>query len=399
MSDDSSGSVTDSFTETTTTSWLSRIGQSILGVLIGIVLIIGSGVFLFWNEGRAVQTYRSLAEGAGSVVDIDAGRVDPANDGKLVHVSGEVKTTAPLSDTEFGVSSPALRLVRSVEMYQWKEESSTETHKNLGGSEEKVTTYKYTQEWSDRRFDSAKFKRPDGHSNPQMRYAYFEATARDAALGAFRPSEHVLHLLPADDALRVEPDAAAKAAARLGLKLQAVDGRFYAGADPGSPHIGDLRISYRIARLGPASVIGRQSGSDFAEFQTHARDRLLMAKAGIVSAPDMFQAAKDENRILTWVLRIVGAVVMFIGFALIFRPLVVVADVVPFIGDVLGAGTGLAALVLTLVAAPLVIGIAWFFYRPVIGIAVLLGGLVLGYGIKHVAGGRRMAAVKPAGAS
>src|SRR3954454_24242159 len=44
------GLMTDTFTETTTKSWGSRIGDSIKGVLFGLVLIVGSGVFLFWHE-------------------------------------------------------------------------------------------------------------------------------------------------------------------------------------------------------------------------------------------------------------------------------------------------------------------------------------------------------------
>ena len=37
----------DTFTEVTSTSWIGRLGKSILGVLIGIVLIIGAIVVLF----------------------------------------------------------------------------------------------------------------------------------------------------------------------------------------------------------------------------------------------------------------------------------------------------------------------------------------------------------------
>jgi hypothetical protein len=55
--------VGDSFTERTRTSWFARIGKSIAAVLFGLVLLAGSSVLLFWNEGRAVQTERSLAEG------------------------------------------------------------------------------------------------------------------------------------------------------------------------------------------------------------------------------------------------------------------------------------------------------------------------------------------------
>ena len=51
--------MSDTYTETTTKGWTSRIGESIKGVLFGLVLIVLSCIGLFWNEGRAVQTVRS----------------------------------------------------------------------------------------------------------------------------------------------------------------------------------------------------------------------------------------------------------------------------------------------------------------------------------------------------
>ena len=95
--------------------------------------------------------------------------VDPANDGKLVYVSGDLTARAPLADQEFGVSANALRLVRKVEMYEWMEESKTERRDKLGGGEEEVKTYTYHRVWSDRYEDSSRFKHSDGHENPQMR--------------------------------------------------------------------------------------------------------------------------------------------------------------------------------------------------------------------------------------
>src|SRR5689334_9251155 len=82
----------DTFTETTTNSWFDRINAAVVGIGIGFILLaIGIGG-LFWNEGRAVQTARSLAEGGSAVVSVESNRVDPSNDGKLIHVTGPVKT-------------------------------------------------------------------------------------------------------------------------------------------------------------------------------------------------------------------------------------------------------------------------------------------------------------------
>src|SRR5262245_60534915 len=128
--------MTDTYTETTRKGWTTRLGESVKGIVLGLVLVVLSCIGLFWNEGRAVQTAKSLAEGASLVIDIDPGRVDPANDGKLVHVTGTIKAGIVPIDSEFGVSADGLRLVRTVEMYQWQEEQKTETKKNVGGSEE-----------------------------------------------------------------------------------------------------------------------------------------------------------------------------------------------------------------------------------------------------------------------
>jgi len=364
---------TDSFTETTHQSWLSRLGQSIMGMLVGLGLIVGATILVFWNEGRAVQTARSLTEGEGLVIDGDAAKVDPAHEGKLIHVSGELATKLPLTDPEFGISTPAARLVRTVEVYQWKEESRTETRKNLGGSEDKVTTYTYTLVWSEPRLDSSRFHDPGGHENPQLRYRRLEVAARDAMLGAFRPGEAALRRLAANEEFRIDPAAAPTLRDRFGFAT-VDDGRIFVGADPARPRLGDIRVSYLVARIGPVSLIGRQSGVDFTEFPTQAGDRLLMASAGMVSANDMFKAAESENRMLTWILRGVGAVLMFIGFALIGQPLSVIGSIVPFIGDVFAAGVGLIAVLMTAMVMPVVVAVAWFWYRPLISIAALAIG-------------------------
>lgn len=391
MSDDYQSAAPDSITETTHQSWLSRLGQSVAGVLIGLALIVGSAALLFWNEGRAVQTARSLSEGERLVIDGDQAKVDPANEGKLVHVTGDLATKVPLANSEFGISTPAARLVRTVETYQWKEESRTETHKNLGGSEDKITTYTYIQTWSEPRIDSARFHEPNGHGNPQLRYRHLDVVAGDATLGAFKPGQAVLRRLAADDDYAVDPATATVLRDRLGSAI-VTDGRIYVGADPARPRIGDLRVAYHIARIGPTSLIGRQSGADFTEFQTKAGDRLLMAKEGSVSANDMFKAAEADNRMLTWILRAVGIVLMYIGWALVGGPVSVLGSVVPLIGDVLGAGVGLLAFLMTAIVVPVVIAIAWLWYRPLVSIVVLAIGFAIVYAVRMRAARRAVPA-------
>lgn len=94
-------------------SWFDRLKNSIAGIGFGILLVVGMTVGLFWNEGRAVQTQRSLDEGAGLVVSLAPEAVDPTHDGQIIHVTGPVTTGQPVSDDQFAVTTEGVRLVRS----------------------------------------------------------------------------------------------------------------------------------------------------------------------------------------------------------------------------------------------------------------------------------------------
>ena len=64
----------DSITEITRTGFGSRILGSVVGMLIGFLLLIASVILLYWNEGRAVQAATALGEGERAVVEAQAER-------------------------------------------------------------------------------------------------------------------------------------------------------------------------------------------------------------------------------------------------------------------------------------------------------------------------------------
>src|SRR5882672_1707733 len=210
----------DVVTDVAQTGWLSRLGRSFAGVLFGFVAIAGAGALLFWNEGRAITTARSLTEGSGVVRAVDAGRIDPANDGKLVHVAGPIAVSGLLLDAEFGMRSNGLRLIRRVEMYQWTEEEVTETKRKLGGSEEKTTTYKYNRTWSDKPVDSAKFRERAGHANPQMTWRERNQLAAQPRIGAFAVPGGLLANFGAEQPLAANDDQTAALKRKLDKPVQ-----------------------------------------------------------------------------------------------------------------------------------------------------------------------------------
>ena len=360
----------DSSTVTTSSSWFSRIGNSIAGIFFGFLLLLIAVVLLFWNEGRAVRTYQMLVEGEGAVVSVTADEVAPENDGKLVHVSGEAATAQVLADEDFGVAAEALRLRRDVAMYQWEEKKESKTQKKLGGGEETVTAYSYAKAWNSSPVDSSAFHDPAGHENPgEFPYAGATWDAEDATVGAFAiPSRIVAMLGDFEDlAVRQKPEGV-----EWPEGARADKGRIFLGANPAQPQVGDVRISYGVVRLGDVSIVARQSGDTFAPYPTKAGGEIEMIRPGKLDAGQMFAAAQSENTILTWILRAAGFVMMWVGFSLIFAPLSVLADVLPFLGNIVGAATGMIAFFLAVALAAAVIAVAWIFFRPLLGIFLLV---------------------------
>ncbi|HKV10344.1 MAG TPA: TMEM43 family protein [Thermoanaerobaculia bacterium] len=367
----------DRITVTTSKSWFSRIGESIKSVLIGLILFILSFPLLFWNEGRAVKTARSLEEGAGAVVTVPADAVSPGNEGKLVHVTGPIATDGPVADDELGVQADAVKLIRKVEMYQWIEEKKSETRKKLGGGEETVTTYDYKKAWSADPVDSSAFYEPAGHENPGA-FPLPSSTfvADPVRLGAFTLAAEQVDQL--DDATSLPVDAAAAESLPEGFAAQVANGGFYLGENPTAPVIGDVRISFQVVDPQQASVVAVQSGETFAAYQAEAGDSILLVEEGPHTAAEMFQTAQSANTVLTWILRAAGFFAMFLGLFLVFRPLSVVGDVVPFIGSLLGVGIGFFAFVTSFILTFVTIAIAWIAVRPILGISLLVlaaGGL------------------------
>ncbi|MCX6867631.1 MAG: TMEM43 family protein [Verrucomicrobia bacterium] len=380
----------DTFTETSSQSIFGRLGDAIKGVLFGIILIPAAIILLFWNEGRAVKTAASLKEGAAAVVSVSQDAVLPANEGKLIHLNGEATTGDVVGDAMFGLSQNAIRLTRTVEMFQWKEEMKSETRKKLGGGTETQTTYNYTKTWSDEPIPSADFKKPDGHQNPDAMIAKTLATtAGHVTLGKFTLPAEIIGMMRGDQPLALTDADLAKLPAELKAKVKCVGDAFYLGADPATPAIGDQRVKFTVLKPATFSILARQTGQALDAYPTKSGRAIQRVEAGSVPADAMFQHAKTENTMVTWGLRLLGMLLMALGFGLILRPLSTVADVLPFLGDLVGMGTSIAALIVAAIISAVVIAVAWFAVRPMLSVALVvaaIGVLILG---------KRLAAKKP----
>lgn len=355
----------DTVRVTTRKSLPSRIGGALVGLVVGLVLFLAAFPLLWWNEGRAVHRARSLAEGERSVVDVAADAVAPANEGKLVHLTGLATTTQELTDDDFGVSETALRLVRIAETYQWREESKSEKRKKLGGSEETVTTYHYTKAWSSRHVDSSSFHEPAGHENPaSLAWESRTLTASPVTCGAFTLSADIVSKIGRGERRPID-EADAQSLRASGFRVW--QGMFYKGGDPENPAVGDVRVRFEVVRPQVISLVAQQRGSSFTPYRAKAGSSILLVEEGEVAAGEMFAAARKANTITTWLVRLGGFLAMFLGIALVLRPISVLGSIVPLVGSLLGAGIGLLSFAGAAVLSLVTIAFAWLAYRPLVG--------------------------------
>jgi hypothetical protein len=366
----------DSYTEVTSESWFSRIGESIKGILVGFILFIVAFPLLWWNEGHSVERYNSLKEGQGLVISVPADSVNPANNGKLVHTKGMATTEEILKDDVFAVAAPAIQLQRLVTMYQWKESEATETKEQVGGSKTTTKTYSYDKQWSSDQINSSQFKQTAGHSNPAMPYKSQTFQAQNVSLGAFKLNSNQISRLSGEQDLSVQGVQAP--AQLLGKPLTTAGAGFYVGANPADPQIGDLQIGFKVIKPADVSLVAQQQSNSFAAYQTKAGSDLDLLAMGLLDANALFAIAQSENTAITWMIRIGGFLLMWIGLSLILKPLSVLAAVLPFLGDLIAMGTGLFAFLLSLPFTLLTIAVAWIAYRP------LLAGILIAIAVVSV---------------
>ncbi|MDJ0784717.1 MAG: TMEM43 family protein [Desulfosarcinaceae bacterium] len=366
---------TDTFTEVTYESWFGRMGKAVSGVVGGVILVALAIGLLFWNEGRSVRRYQTLDAGQHQVVAIAADGIDSRHEGRLVHLSGPVTVSQPLTDREFGLRLSALRLQRVVEMYQWTEAKQTKSRKKVGGGKEKTTTYTYQKRWVDHWVDHRRFRQTAGHGNPaEMPYANQDFISINAHLGGFRLTPTLVQRLKGFEDVDIDealiPDNAPPGAVRHGAW-------FYFGPQPGTPRVGDVRVSFRAIYPTVVSVVAQQQKNRLTPYKAVGGGELALVKQGNHSAEALFEGARKSNATLTWGLRLFGALLMGIGFYLILSPLATAADVIPLLGSIVGLGAGIAAALLAAGLSLTLIAVAWVWHRPLLGVALLAGGALL----------------------
>lgn len=372
------------YTEKRTISYGSRVKSSFGGIGTGFILLIAATVMLWWNEGRAVKTAKMLDEAEGVAVHMpDVNTFDPEFEGKLIHANGTVVTLDSLIDSDFKVGVTGMYLSRSVEYYQWVETSSSKTEDKLGGSQEVTTTYDYKKEWTSSPVNSSEFKDPQ-YKNANaggVRKQVEDKTvlAEHATIGAYKLPSEMISSFPRSNAMPLKLTLSGDSL------MQIVNNVIYFGANPNAPEVGDVRVEYRyVPAKNAVSLIAKVQGDTFTRYVAKNGKTFSSLITGTKSMEEMFESEKAGNTMLTWVLRILGFILISAGLKMIFDILSTLLKVVPFLASIMSWGVGLVCNIIAFAWTLIVVAIAWFFYRPVLSICLLVavGAVVYFFSIK-----------------
>ena len=152
----------------------------------------------------------------------------------------------------------------------------------------------------------------------------------------------------------------------------------YFGRVPGAPEVGDVRVTFEKVVPAKVTVMAVVDGDTFKPFKAKNGKRFQTRVMGAKSGDEIIEAEKEANNMILWFLRILGCLMVIGGLKGIFGFIETILKVVPFIAGIFGWGVGLVCTIIGVAWSLIVIAIAWLFYRPLLGISLLvLAGLLI----------------------
>lgn len=378
------------YQEVNRTSYGKNVGNSFKGTFIGLLLVIVATILIFWNENRAIKTYKAIGRAQDACVEMpDINTISPDFEGKTVHCTGVASTNETLTDENFGVNVNALCIKREVEYFQWVEHTKTTKKEKIGGATEETTTYTYEKEWVSAPINSAEFKDPE-YKNRNFVYQKIddkEILPEKVSFGAYQLPPFIVGSIRGDENATINMDEETKrlwngaVKAQLGLSdtvstnyVEVYDNVVYLGPNKNNPNVGDVRVTFTyVPNDQQISIIANVVGNTFTQYVDAKNGKTISSVAmGNVPAEQMFETLKKNNKLMTWLVRLLLMLLIIAGFRMMVGLLSTVLKVLPFLGKGVGAILGFACTIIGIAWTFLFIAIAWISVRPFLAISLLV---------------------------
>lgn len=467
-------------------TWLERLQESFVKLILGWIMLIFSIPILWFNERRNARMESLIARASSEARTVDADSKEKESQDCLVHVkNAHMHGVGEVRHTEFDVAMPGgcIRLQSDVEVFQHNETQRPETRQRLGGGQETITHFEYSEDWSRIWHSSASFQdKSKVNTKPEgLDLGMSTVNCDNVEYGAaFRlPGnlvEQCSNWMPAHKIVGASVSLAGGSGGnRVSVRRSSTSAaRFVRGAadyyymrpgdlqwkGEGPTRVGDARVRFRYVPDGDATVLAlRAAGEPRDTFlpyrlvfrgwlgrrgllaalgpdQEEEQKRTLRQEAekdakqlaadsscgggllccacslvtmcfSAVMTPEIFHLweadmnlaaclknVSERNETTTWLVRVAGWVIMFVGLFLTFSPLLTLVVAIPFLGPILSNfGAWLIwvlCLVTTLLVSSIIVILAYLAYHPMK--ALLYAALAAGICMATVLASRALAA-------
>lgn len=312
------------------------------------------------NEIGLVQPTRDYGEARRKVhrnVPLSQATTDKfVGTGLLIHTTGNMSRSDILKDEEFNVTVDALRLVRSVSMYQWRQ--TVETYKIVNGTRD---VFSYSKEWSTTFHNSSEF----GNSENEEPIYEGDELVQNPSSFPVSPKVWTHEPITLGDDLILPPEVVERLDTRR-VDTETVVIRVDDGASASSgpvssandetPQIGDVRVRWRVLRADQITVIGQVNAVKELISWTPMRGKdVLLVEPGNIPVNTMFDFVEGTDIIRRHIVRFVFIFWMVMAVTCMLKPLAEEHRTVRKIP---------IAVLIAIPIASLVITIAWIWHSP-----------------------------------
>jgi len=363
------------------------------GALLSPIFILTFTILVGWNEKRAVCGAEAInaAEAVAAAAKCDA----VSGEGNLVVISGcdLAAATTPLKGAGlFGnVAHTGHCLSTEPQMYQCVETTSST---KSGGKT--TTTYTYDKKWSESTITAA-FSHPDkaktkcgASTNPAWPSDIKAKTtySSSAKVGAWTLQEEDIKKVVSCDRAMASLPAAPSGYTKGTSRSNSVAA--YKKNSPAFPALGAIEVEFYsddTSKTTKVTIMGKNVGGVLKEWTSPdtwlcSGMPMKTVRTGAVDKATLFQDLRTGNTVMTWFLRFLFWLLLWSSCTALFRPLEVLASMVPFVGDFLGDLVEAIICCITCLPATaccmFVAAIVWVAMRPLIGIPMFLFAVIGG---------------------
>ncbi len=354
----------DKFTEIKTIGWGKRIVNSLIGVLIGLLMFIFSFGLLYWNEGRI-----DISKLAKNSIEIETtSKASEEINNKLISVTSTLQSDEKIGDI-FLKEGNYISIERNVEMYSWNEYKDESSQRNIGGSETIETTYSYKKEWTDSPAKSSDFKNSEGHKNPKLDLSKSSVKVKQAKIGVYGIDMNEV-TLPQNKNLQLDMNNII-----LNNNFNLANSQYiYRGkGNIDNPEIGDIRVSYLVVDnpIQKATIFGVVDLVSQKIIPYYGTKNVKFYRIFEGDKNTAISKMQTEYTFITWALRGVGFLLMWIGLIVLFAPISVFLDLLPIFGSISRFGIAVMTFIVSFILSMVTILVSIIIHNLIILVIVI----------------------------